>query len=83
MRRAEKLGLLATDDEVERRITEVKAPYTNEEFDAWLKERQITVDDFKREIRRQLTMTILEQGSHRRSAFDQTSTIITKRIPRI
>jgi peptidyl-prolyl cis-trans isomerase SurA len=56
MRRAEKLGLLATDDEVERRITEVKAPYTNEEFDARLKERQITVDDFKREIRRQLTM---------------------------
>jgi peptidyl-prolyl cis-trans isomerase SurA len=56
MRRAEKLGLLATDDEVDRRITEVKAPYTNEEFDARLKERQITLDDFKREIRRQLTM---------------------------
>ncbi|HSS96930.1 MAG TPA: SurA N-terminal domain-containing protein [Terriglobales bacterium] len=56
MRRAEKLGLLATDDEVDRRITELKAPYTNEEFDARLKERQITLDDFKREIRRQLTM---------------------------
>jgi peptidyl-prolyl cis-trans isomerase SurA len=56
MRRAEKLGLLATDDEVDRRITELKAPYTNEEFDARLKERQVTLDDFKREIRRQLTM---------------------------
>ena len=56
MRRAEKLGLLATDDEVDRRITELKAPYTNEEFDARLKERQTTVDDFKREIRRQLTV---------------------------
>src|ERR1041384_1209275 len=56
MRRAEKLGLLATDDEVDRRITERKAPYANEEFDARLKDRQITLDDFKREIRRQLTM---------------------------
>jgi peptidyl-prolyl cis-trans isomerase SurA len=56
MRRAEKLGLLATDDEVERRLSEIKAPYTNEEFDARLKERQITLDDFKREIRRQLTV---------------------------
>jgi len=56
MHRAEKLGLLATDDEVERRITELKAPYTNEEFDARLKEKQITLDDFKREIRRSLTV---------------------------
>ena len=55
MHRAEKLGLLATDDEVDRRITELKAPYTNEEFDARFKERQITLDDFKREIRRSLT----------------------------
>lgn len=56
MHRAEKLGLLATDDEVDRRITELKAPYTNEEFDGRLKERQITLDDFKREIRRSLTV---------------------------
>jgi peptidyl-prolyl cis-trans isomerase SurA len=56
MRRADKLGLLASDDEVERRITELKAPFTNEEFDARLKERQTTLDDFKREIRRQLTV---------------------------
>ncbi len=56
MRRAGKLGLLATDDEVDRRITELKAPYTNEEFDARLKDKQITLDDFKHEIRRQLTM---------------------------
>ena len=56
MRRADKLGLMATDDEVDRRISEIKAPYTNEEFDGRLKERQVTLDDFKREIRRQLTM---------------------------
>ena len=56
MRRAEKLGLLATDDEVERRLSELKAPYTNEEFGARIKEKQITLDDFKRDIRRSLTV---------------------------
>jgi peptidyl-prolyl cis-trans isomerase SurA len=56
MRRAEKLGLLATDDEVERRLSELKAPYTNEEFDARMKEKQITLEDFKRDIRRSLTV---------------------------
>lgn len=56
MRRAEKLGLLATDDDVDRKLSEIKSPYTNEEFEARLKERQITLDDFKRDIRRQLTV---------------------------
>ena len=32
MQRAEKLGLLATDEEVNRRLNEIKAPYTQEEF---------------------------------------------------
>jgi peptidyl-prolyl cis-trans isomerase SurA len=56
MRRAEKLGLLATDDEVDRKLSEVKSPFTNEQFDARLKERKITLDDFKRDIRRSLTV---------------------------
>ena len=56
MRRAEKLGLLATDDDVERRLTELKAPYTQEEFDAKLKQQKISLDDFKRDIRRSLTV---------------------------
>ena len=29
MRRAEKLGLLATDDEVDRKLSEIKSPFTN------------------------------------------------------
>src|ERR1700685_3176591 len=33
MRRAEKLGLLATDDEVERKLNELKSPYGNEQFE--------------------------------------------------
>jgi len=56
MRRAEKLGLLATDDEVERKLNEIKSPYTKEEFDVRLKDKNITLDDFKRDLRRSLTV---------------------------
>ena len=56
MQRAEKLGLLATDEEVESKLNEIKAPYTKEEFDARMKERNITLDDFKRDLRRSLTI---------------------------
>jgi len=56
MQRAEKLGLLATDDEVDRKLNEIKSPYTKEEFDARLKEKKLTLDDFKRDLRRSLTV---------------------------
>ncbi len=56
MRRAEKLGLLATDEEVDRKLNEIKSPYSKEEFEARLKEKKITVDDFKRDLRRSLTV---------------------------
>jgi len=56
MRRAEKLGLLATDDEVERKLNEIKAPFTEEEFDARLKDKNISLDDFKHDLRRSLTV---------------------------
>jgi peptidyl-prolyl cis-trans isomerase SurA len=56
MQRAEKLGLLATDEEVNAKVAEIKAPYTQEEFDKRLKERQLTMDDFKRDLRRSLTI---------------------------
>jgi len=56
MRRAEKLGLLATDDEVDRKLNEIKSPYTQEQFDQKLKEKRITAEDFKRDLRRSLTV---------------------------
>ncbi len=56
MRRAEKLGLLATDEEVEGKLNELKSPYTKEQFDARLKEKKITLEDFKRDLRRSLTV---------------------------
>lgn len=55
MRRAEKLGLLATDEEVDRKLNEIKSPYTAEEFNKRLQEKQISLDDFKRDLRRSLT----------------------------
>ncbi len=56
MRRAEKLGLLATDEEVDRKFNEAKSPFTQEEFDQKLRDRKITVADFKRDIRRSITV---------------------------
>ena len=56
MHRAEKLGLLATEEEADRKLNEIKSPYTQEEFDQRLKEKKITLDDFKRDIRRSITV---------------------------
>jgi peptidyl-prolyl cis-trans isomerase SurA len=52
---AAKLNLEATDEDVNARLTEVKAPYTQEEFDNQLKQQNMTLDDYKRLLRRQLT----------------------------
>ena len=56
MRRAEKLGLLATDDEVDKKFNDIKAPFTQEEFDKRMQEKKVTVADFKRDIRRSITV---------------------------
>jgi len=56
MQRAEKLGLMATDEEVQGKLNELKAPYTQEEFDKRLKEQGRTLDELKRDLRRSLTI---------------------------
>jgi peptidyl-prolyl cis-trans isomerase SurA len=56
MRRAEKLTLLATEEEVDRKLNEIKSPYTQQEFDKRLQEKKITLEDFKRDIRRSITV---------------------------
>ncbi len=56
MRRAEKLGLLATDEEVDRKYNEIKSPASEEEFEKRLKEKKISLADFKRDIRRSITL---------------------------
>ena len=52
---AAKLNLAASDEDVNAKLTELKAPYTQEEFDKKLKEQNTTLDDLKQQIRRQLT----------------------------
>ena len=54
--RAEKLGLLTTDEEVDTKINELKVPYTEEGFQQWLKKQNRTLDDLKQEIRENLTL---------------------------
>jgi peptidyl-prolyl cis-trans isomerase SurA len=57
--RAAKENLAATDEDVNARLTEMKTPYTQEEFDNQLKQRNLSLDDLKRDIRRTLTTTKL------------------------
>ena len=56
LQRAEKLGLLATDTDVDAKFNELKAPYTQEEFQKQLAERQLTVEDLKAQLRRDLSI---------------------------
>lgn len=58
--RASKLNLAATDEDVNARLTEMKLPYTEEEFAKQLKARDLTIDDLKKQIRRSLTQDKLE-----------------------
>jgi peptidyl-prolyl cis-trans isomerase SurA len=56
LQRAEKLGLMATDAEVDSKLSEIKAPYTSDEFDKKLKDRALTLEDFKHDLRRTITV---------------------------
>ncbi len=56
MQRAEKLGLLATDEEVNAKLAEIKAPFSQEDFDKRLATRNITLADFKADLRRSITV---------------------------
>jgi peptidyl-prolyl cis-trans isomerase SurA len=53
--RAAKLNVTASDEDVNAKLTEIKAPYTQEDFDKQLKLRNQTLDDLKRDIRNDLT----------------------------
>ncbi|HET9803297.1 MAG TPA: peptidylprolyl isomerase [Candidatus Acidoferrum sp.] len=59
LERAKKLNLVASDGEVEDKFTEMKSPYTEDEFQRQLKNRGITVDDLKSDLRRQQSITKL------------------------
>src|SRR5579862_9527432 len=59
LQRAEKLGLMATDADVEARFAELKAPYTQEEFQKQLASRKMSADDMKAQLKRDLSITKL------------------------
>ena len=58
--RATKLNLVATDEEVDAKLTDMKALSTQEEFNQQLKQKGLTLDDLRREIRRSLTANKLQ-----------------------
>ena len=52
---AKKMNLVASDEEVDAKQAEMKAPYTQEEWDKRLKAANLSLDDLRLEIRRNLT----------------------------
>ncbi|MGC1869567.1 MAG: SurA N-terminal domain-containing protein [Acidobacteriaceae bacterium] len=53
---AEKLHLVASDAEVDAKIAQLKAPYTEQQFNDQLKTKGLTMDDIRRDIWLNLTM---------------------------
>ncbi|MBA2682257.1 MAG: SurA N-terminal domain-containing protein, partial [Ktedonobacteraceae bacterium] len=53
--RAEKMHLIATDAEVDSKIAQLKAPYTDEQFNAQLKAKGLTLEDVRRDLWMNLT----------------------------
>ena len=56
LQRAEKLGVMATDADVEAKINEFRTPFTKEQFEQQLKTKQMTLDDLKTQVRKDLSV---------------------------
>jgi peptidyl-prolyl cis-trans isomerase SurA len=56
LQRAEKMGLMAVDADVDAKFNELKAPYTREEFEKQLQNRKMTAEDLKAQLRRDLSI---------------------------
>ena len=53
---ATKMNLAATPEEVDAKVAELKAPYSDDQFNAQLQASHETLDDLKRDIRRSATI---------------------------
>ncbi len=53
--RAAKMSLTATDAEVDAKLAEMKAPFSEDQFEERVREHHTTVDEIKRDLRRSLT----------------------------
>jgi peptidyl-prolyl cis-trans isomerase SurA len=52
---AKKMNLVASDEEVDTKLAEMKAPYTQEEFEKRLQAAGMSLDDLRRQTQRALT----------------------------
>ena len=57
--RAAKMNLTATNEEVDAKLAEMKAPYKEDEFNQRLKASNHTLDDVKHDLRRSITFNKL------------------------
>ena len=67
LQKAAKEGLLASDGDVDAKFNELKAPYTEEQFQKLLQQRKMSVPDLKGQLRRELSVQKLfnkEIGAH-------------------
>jgi peptidyl-prolyl cis-trans isomerase SurA len=67
LQRAEKLSLVAVDSDVEAKFSEIKAPWTREEFQKQLEARKMSADELKAQLRREMSIAKLlnkETTSH-------------------
>lgn len=56
LQRAEHDGVLAIDSDVERRFSEMRAPYSDEDFQKQLDDWRMTVADWKAQLRRDISV---------------------------
>src|SRR5262249_42031053 len=56
LQRAERLGLMAVDSDVDSKFAELKAPYTQEEFQKQLGNRKMSPEDLKTQLRPDLSV---------------------------
>jgi peptidyl-prolyl cis-trans isomerase SurA len=59
VQRAAKMSVTATPEEVDDKLKEMKAPYSEEQFNQRLAERHLAMEDLKREVQRNLTINKL------------------------
>jgi len=56
---AEKLGITATDADIDTEVNKSRAPYTKDEFDKMLADRHMSMDDLRTQLRRELSINKL------------------------
>jgi peptidyl-prolyl cis-trans isomerase SurA len=56
LQRAEKLSVMATDADVETKVNEFRTPFTKEQFEQQLKAKNMTLDDLKTQVRKELSV---------------------------